>query len=68
MKTSESLWQYYRDDSNNNNIVESESFKFKINITGKTPDAGNTKDVKIALPLKYLKECSSQYSVLYKYT
>ena len=40
--TSGSLWQYYRDDPNNN-IVESESFKFKINITGKTHAAGNTK-------------------------
>ena len=52
-KTSESLWQYYRDDPNNN-IVESESLKFKINITGKTHAVGNTKDVKIAVPLKYL--------------
>ena len=31
-KTSGSLWQYYRDDPNDN-IVHSESFKFKINIT-----------------------------------
>ena len=52
-KTSGCLWQYYRDDPNDN-IVEFESFKFKINITGKTPAPGNTKDVKIAAPLKYL--------------
>ena len=52
-KTSGSLWQYYRDDPNNN-ITQSESFKFKIKITGKTPAAGNTKDVEIAVPLKYL--------------
>ena len=38
----------------NNNIVESELFKFKIKIKGKTPAAGNTKDVEIAVPLKYL--------------
>ena len=47
------MWQYYRDDPNDN-ITQSESFKFKIKITGKTPAAGNTKDVEIAVPLKYL--------------
>ena len=50
-KTSRSLWQYYRDDSNDN-ISQSESFKFKIKITGKTPAAGDTKDVEIAVPLR----------------
>ena len=49
--TSGSLWQYYRDDPDNN-ITESGSFKYKIKITGKTPADGNTKDVKIAVPLK----------------
>ena len=34
-KTSGSLWQYYRDEANDN-ITESESFKYKIKITGKT--------------------------------
>ena len=52
-KISGSLWQYYKDDPNNN-ITNSESFKFKIKITGKTPAAGNTKDVEIIVPLKYL--------------
>ena len=52
-KTSESLWQYYKDDPNYN-ITQSESFKSKIKITGKTPPAGNTKDVEIIVPLKYL--------------
>ena len=33
-KTPGSLWQYYRDDPNEN-IMECESFKFKIDITGK---------------------------------
>ena len=49
-KTSGSLWQYYKDDPNDN-IVQSESFKFKIRITGKTPADGNTKDVEILVPL-----------------
>ena len=43
-KTSGSLWQYYKDDPNNN-LADSESFKYKVKITGKTPDNGNTEDV-----------------------
>ena len=52
-KTSGTLWQYYKDHPNDN-ITQSESFKSKIKITGKTPAAGNTKDVEIIVPLKYL--------------
>ena len=52
-KTSGSLWQYYKDDPNDN-IANSESFKSKVAITGKTPNNGNTKDVQIIVPLKYL--------------
>ena len=43
-KTSGSLWQYYKDNLNDN-MTQSESFKSKIKITGKTPADGNTKDV-----------------------
>ena len=52
-KTSESLWQYHKDHPNDN-IIQSESFKYKIKITGKTRAASNTKDFEIAVPLKYL--------------
>ena len=52
-KTSGSLWQYYRDEPNNN-LADSESFKFKVKITGKTPNDDNEEDVKIVVPLKYL--------------
>ena len=38
----------------NDNIAQSESFKSKIKITGKTPAADNTKDVEIIVPLKHL--------------
>ena len=63
-KTSESLFQYYRDEpglndngvvfdfaynSNDNNITE--FFKFKENITGQIGDNG-TKNVEIMVPLK----------------
>ena len=52
-KTSGSLWQYYKDEPN---IIlnDSESSKSKIKITGNTPADGNTKDVEIIEPLKYL--------------
>ena len=52
-KTSGSLWQYYRDEPNDN-LANSESFKSKIKIAGKTPATGNEKDVEIMVPLKYL--------------
>ena len=45
--------QYYKDDPNDN-MEQSESFKSKIRITGKTPADGNTKDFEILVPLKYL--------------
>ena len=52
-KTSGSLSKYCKDDPNDN-IENSESFKYKIKITRKTPNNGNTKDVEIIVPLKYL--------------
>ena len=52
-KISGSLWQYYKDDPNDS-ITQSESFKSKIKVTGKTPAVGNTKNVEIAVSLKYL--------------
>ena len=51
--TSRGLWQYYKDVFNDN-ISDSEAFKSKVKITGKTPADKNTKDVKIIVPLKYL--------------
>ena len=54
-KTSGGLWKYYRDDPNDN-IKQSESFKYKIKIPGKTSADGNTKDVEITVPLKYLSD------------
>ena len=73
-KTSGSLWNYYRDeltddrnDDNglNKNVINSESFKYKISVTRSTYNvaltAGDydankegTKNVEIAVPLKHL--------------
>ena len=52
-KTSGSSWQNYKDDPNDN-LTDSESFKSKVKITGKTSNNRNTKDVEIIVPLKYL--------------
>ena len=63
LKTSGSLWQYYRDEPalDNNNIIidfpddnnNSASFEFKQQRTGQTGNSG-TKDIEIMVPLKYL--------------
>ena len=61
-KTSGSLWQYYKDDPNDAMlyrvilcyIPRSESFKYKVKITRKTPEDENTTDFEIIAPLNYL--------------
>ena len=50
VKTSGSLQQYYRDEPNNN-LGDSESFKFKVKIMGKTPASDNEKDVEIMVDM-----------------
>ena len=52
-KTSGSLWQYYKDEPQDN-LANSESFKSKVKVTGNTHPDGNTTDVKIIVSLKYL--------------
>ena len=58
--TSESLWQFKRDDvSHNNNdltVNNSQSFKYKAALVRKPPDAVNNTNssVKFVVPLKYL--------------
>ena len=45
-KTPGSLWQYYRDEPNNH-IADSESFKSKLKITGKSPNNGDYGSIKV---------------------
>ena len=52
-KTSGSLWQYYKDEPNDN-LADSASFKYKVKIAGNTPVNGNIKDDKIIVSSKYL--------------
>ena len=61
-KTSESLWQYYRDElatdagaiANFHASNNTDSFKFKQKVKGKTANANGEKDVEIMVSLKYL--------------
>ena len=48
-----SLWQYFTDESDDI-LANSESFKCKIKITGKTPNNDIEKDVEIMVALKWL--------------
>ena len=54
-KTTGSLWNYYRDEPSNPLSSNSESFKYKTNVIGKTPENNDSlTDVKIVIPLKHL--------------
>ena len=48
-KSSGNLWQYYRDEPNDN-VANSESFRSKIKIIGNTSDADNKKMLKERFP------------------
>ena len=48
VKTSKTLWQYHKDDPNDN-IKDSESLKLKAGIARRTSAAGNTVDVEIVV-------------------
>ena len=54
-KTTRSLWNYYRDEPDNDDKRNSKSFKYKTSITGNTPNNDNTiTNAKIVVPLKHL--------------
>ena len=54
-KTTRSLWNYYRDQPSDPLSTNSESFKYKTSIVGKTPqDNDSLTNVEVVIPLKYL--------------
>ena len=54
-KTTGSLWNYYRDEPSNPLSSSSESFKYKTNIVGKTPeDNDSLTNAKVVIPLKLI--------------
>ena len=55
LEYSKSLWNYYRDEPSNPLSSNSESFKCKANIAGKTPeDNDSLTNAKVVIPLKHL--------------
>ena len=52
-KISEHLSQYYRDEPIAT-LTDSQSFKYKVKVIGKTIGDDYTNNVEIAVPLKYL--------------
>ena len=54
-KTTGSLWNYYRDEPSDPLSSNSESFKYKTSIVGKTPEDNNLlTNAKLVIPLRYL--------------
>ena len=54
-KTTGSLWNYYRDEPSNPLSSNSESFKYKTSIVGKTPENNDLlTNAKVVIPLKHL--------------
>ena len=54
-KTTGSLWNYYRDEPSNSLSSNSESFKYKTSITGKTQEDNDSLTyAKVVIPLKHL--------------
>ena len=54
-KTTGSLWNYYRDEPSNPYSTNSESFKYKTSILGKTPQNNDSlTGAEVVIPLKHL--------------
>ena len=54
-KTTGSLWTYFRDEPSNPLSSNSESFKYKASILGKTPEYNDSlTKAKVVIPLKHL--------------
>ena len=55
-KTTGSLWNYYRDEPSNPLSSNSESFKYKTSMVGKTPgDSDSLTNTKVVIPLKHFQ-------------
>ena len=53
-KTTGSLWNYYRDQPSDPLSTNSESFKYKTSIVGKTLNNDSLTDAEVVVPLKHL--------------
>ena len=62
-KASASLWKYGRDELDDDDITDSESFEFKSRLTNNTGNGG-TVNVKVTVSLKYLSNFWSILEIL----
>ena len=63
-KTTGSLWYYYRDEPDNDDVRNSKSFKYKTSITRDTSNDNNTiTGAKIVIPLKHLSNFWKSLSI-----
>ena len=63
-KTTGSLWNYYRDEPSNPLSSNSESFKYKTSIVGKTPeDNDSLTNAEVVIPLKHLSNFWSALNI-----
>ena len=61
-KTTGSLWNYYRDKPSNPLSSNSETFRYKTSIIGKTPENNDIlTNVKLVIPLKYLSNFKENF-------
>ena len=64
-KTICSLWNYYRDEPGNPLSTNSESFKYKTSILGKTPQNNDTlTNAEVPIPLKHLSNFWKNLNIL----
>ena len=63
-KTTGSLWNYYRDEPDNDEIRDSKSFKYRTSITGNTPNDSDTiTGVEIVITLKHMSDFRKSFKI-----
>ena len=63
-KTTGSLWKYYRDEPSDPLSSNSESYKYKTSIVGKTPeDNDSLTKAKVVIPLKHVSNFQSSLDI-----
>ena len=63
-KTTGSLWNYYRDEPDNDEIRDSKSFKYRTSITGNTPNDSNTiTGAEIVITLKHMSDFRKSFKI-----
>ena len=62
--TTGSLWNFYRDELDNDEIRDSKSFKYRTSVTGNTPNDSNTiTGAKIIITLKHMSDFRKSFKI-----